>query len=185
MSESDELDTARARFPVGDPISGVVSHVPRPGMIGVFVDLGPAPGGFVDVLSLPRAVDRWPTVATRIRGEILQHRRQQVQLWPLDTRFQSDSPPAAMNEPTWLNVTGRHPVGSVLTADIVGVYPANREYGVTFDGAWATLNWEADTDPPAAGSIAEFIVRRHLDTTRRILLTPASPTHRGLKSDLP
>ena len=51
--EPDDLDIARARFPVGKHIRGRVSRLLKPGAVGLFVDLGQEPGGFVDVLWLP------------------------------------------------------------------------------------------------------------------------------------
>ncbi|MGW5453669.1 hypothetical protein [Nocardia sp. NPDC003979] len=78
-NESD-LDEARRLYPVGDHVAGVVTLIPRPGAIGLFVDLDRPPTGFVDVLNLPEAVDRWPTVGTATEFEVLQHRHRQVRL---------------------------------------------------------------------------------------------------------
>ncbi|WP_426361949.1 hypothetical protein [Streptomyces sp. E-08] len=38
--------------------------VPRPGAIGIFVDIGLGVGGFVDVLLLPERSEDWPTEGT-------------------------------------------------------------------------------------------------------------------------
>lgn len=48
-----ELDTARQTYPVGDHVTGTVTLIPRPGTIGLFVDLGQPPTGFVDVIHFP------------------------------------------------------------------------------------------------------------------------------------
>ncbi|WP_181696371.1 hypothetical protein [Nocardia sp. GTS18] len=173
MTELDpielDLDAARRIYPVGDHVSGVVTMIPRPGTIGLFVDLGRPPIGFVDVLNLPESLDRWPTVGTVTDFEVLQHRHQQVRLWPLDAAFRSSSRRwSAMSERDWHAVKSRHPVGSVVTAEITRVFPSNREYLVEFDGLWSALPWSGAS--PAVGSSARFVVRRHLEQTNRILL---------------
>ncbi|OXR45638.1 hypothetical protein B7C42_01930 [Nocardia cerradoensis] len=75
-----ELEAARSRYPIGDHVTGVVTLVPRPGVVGLFVDLGHPPTGFVDLLSLPFASDQWPTVGTVTKFEVLQHTCGQVRL---------------------------------------------------------------------------------------------------------
>jgi hypothetical protein len=173
MTELDpiqlELNAARRRYPAGDQVSGVVTLVPRPGAIGVFVDLGRAPGGFVDVLDLPESVDRWPIVGTVLEFEVLEHVHRQVRLWPLDSAFRSSTALRwAMSESEWRAVTSRHPVGSAVTAVITRVFPLNRAYLVEFDGVRSLLPWW--DVPPVAGSSGRFVVTRHLDETRRIVL---------------
>jgi hypothetical protein len=74
MAEPDELDAGRARFPVGEAVAGRVALIPKPGVIGLFVDLGQEPEGFVDVLHLPRDPGEWPPVGTVTTFEVLQHR---------------------------------------------------------------------------------------------------------------
>ncbi|MFX0578162.1 hypothetical protein [Nocardia nepalensis] len=176
MTEPDpielDLNAARRMYPVGNHVSGTVTLIPRPGAIGLFVDLGRPPFGFVDVLNLPESVDRWPTVGTVTEFEVLQHTHQQVRLWPLDAAFRSSTAGwPTMSEPEWRAVKSRHPVGSEVTAEITRVFPLNREYFVEFDGFWSALPWSGA--PPAVGTSALFVVDRHLDETRRIVLRGA------------
>lgn len=166
----DDLDIARDRFPVGDHVSGIVTRVPQPGRIGLMVDLGRAPTGFVDVLHLPRSTEQWPTVRTVSDFEVLQHRPGQVRLWPLDARFRRDSIRMPMTGLAWRAFKLRHPLNSLAAAKIVAVYPSNREYNVMFDGIHSSLAW---TDsPPEVGTVATYRIDRQLDDTRRILLRP-------------
>jgi hypothetical protein len=180
MAELDRLDAARERFPVGEEITGRVTHIPRPGAIGLFVDLGHEPQGFVDVLHLPRDPDQWPPVGAVTAFEVLQHRPGQVRLFPLNERFRS--PDHLLGTPAlkeWVAIKGRFPVGCEVTATVTSVYPANREYGVRFEECWATLEWTGDA--PFPGATSRFVVTRHLDETRRIMLTAATaaPGHKG------
>ncbi|MGM7648878.1 hypothetical protein ACSVDM_28545 [Nocardia sp. JW2] len=173
MTEPDPnepgLDAARRTYPVGDRVTGVVTLIPRPGAIGLFVDLGWPPTGFVDVLNLPESVDHWPTVGTVTEFEVLQHTHRQVRLWPLDATFRpSTAARWTMSEREWHAVKRRHPVGSEVTAEITHVFSSNREYVVEFDGVWSALPWTGE--PPIAGTTAGFVVDRHLDETHRILL---------------
>jgi predicted RNA-binding protein with RPS1 domain len=46
-------------FEVGAVVTGTVSAIPRPGAIGLFVDLAGERRGFVDVLTLPRRPESW------------------------------------------------------------------------------------------------------------------------------
>jgi len=172
MTEPDpvelELDAARTTYPEGDHVAGTVTQIPYPGAIGLFVDLGRPPGGFVDALHLPISADRWPAVGTVTEFEVLQHRPGQVRLWPLDAGFRSDTANSNMTEAEWRALKNRHPLESEVTAEVVQVYPANREYIVTFDGVSSAIPW---TGPrPTVGTVARFVVDRHLDATRRIRL---------------
>ena len=180
VAAHDELDAARARFPVGEEVTGRVTRIPRPGTIGLLVDLGQEPQGFADVLHLPHDPDQWPPVGTVTAFEVLQHRPGQVRLFPLELRFCSpDHLPGTAALEDWSVIKGRFPVGSVVAATVTGVYPANREYGVRFEGCSATLEWTGDA--PLAGATSRFVVTRHLDETRRIMLTPATTAseHKG------
>ena len=166
-----ELDTARLRYPVGAHVTGTITLIPRPGAIGLFVDLGAPPTGFVDVLHLPRSVDRWPGVGTVTDFEVLQHHHRQVRLWPLDGAFRSSTADRWRSEHEWQSVTRRYPVGSEVIAEITSVFPSNREYVVTFDGVWSVLAWTGT--PPVVGANAGFVVDRHLEATRRVQLRRA------------
>ncbi|MEU5265626.1 hypothetical protein [Amycolatopsis sp. NPDC021455] len=176
MTEPDpaelELDAARRRYPVGDHVRGKVTLIPRPGTIGLFVDLGGPPTGFVDVVHLPRSAGQWPAVGTVTDFEVLQHRHHQVRLWPLDQAFRSNTADFWRTEPEWRAVRHRYPAGSEVIAEITHVFPSDREYVVTFDGVWSVLAWTGA--PPVVGATARFVVDRHLDATRRVLLRSSS-----------
>ena len=133
----DELDLQRGRYPLGAHITGRVSHIPRPGAIGLFVDLGEPPGGFVDVLNLPYAADEWPTVGTEATFEVVQHRVGQVRLWPLDPELRTTDPVGRSTE----QLHARYPVGS----DITGVVP--RSSRRTASTGWSS----ATTVRPSSG----------------------------------
>lgn len=47
----------RGSLRYGQVVRGTVVAVPRPGAIGVFVDIGRGVGGFVDVLLLPERAE--------------------------------------------------------------------------------------------------------------------------------
>ncbi|MEV6902612.1 hypothetical protein [Amycolatopsis sp. NPDC051372] len=84
---SGQFDADRRTYPPGDHVTGVVTLIPRPGAIGLVVDLGGPPQGFVDVLHLPRDPAAWPPVGTVTDFEVLWHRPGQVRLWPLNAAY--------------------------------------------------------------------------------------------------
>lgn len=168
----EELTAAHSLYPIGDHVTGVVTLIPRPGVVGLFVDLGHPPTGFVDILSLPFSADHWPAVGTVTEFEVLQHTRGQVRLWPLDPAFRSSTTRfPVMSEPEWCAAKSRHPIGSEVTAEITDVFPSTREYFVAFDGLQSGLFWSGT--PPVVGTTAQFTIDRHLDATRRIRLRSA------------
>jgi predicted RNA-binding protein (virulence factor B family) len=79
-------------------VTGRVARTPKPGALGLFVDLGREPEGFVDVLHLPREPDEWPRAGTDTTFEVLQHGPGQVRLFLLDD--QSWSPDRLPGVPT-------------------------------------------------------------------------------------
>lgn len=91
----------------------------------MFVGLPFGLQGFVDVISLPRDENDWPAEGVITQFEILQHRDRQIRLWPLDPRYDHDDP---CQETAWQRAKARHPVGSIATAEVTGVFPANHEY---------------------------------------------------------
>lgn len=157
---------------VGAVVAGTVSIIPRPGAIGLFVDLGDAPQGFVDVLSLPRPPSEWPPVGTKTTFEVLTRSPKQTRLWPLDPRFRSGPFDNGVSEDEWRQRKVRYPVGVSLTAEVSEAYISDGSYAVRYEGGWSFL--EGQGEPPEVGAHAEFEVLRHLDTTRRTLLRPAS-----------
>jgi hypothetical protein len=72
----------------------------------------------------------------------------------------------------WAAITRRYPQGSVVVGTITQVFPGNREYMVTFEDSWSVV--EYDADEPEVGWTGPFRVARHLEWTRRILVTPAT-----------
>ncbi|SEE42918.1 hypothetical protein SAMN05216483_6192 [Streptomyces sp. 2131.1] len=64
----------------GQSFTGTVVRVPRPGAIGIFVDIGLGVGGFVDVLLLPEQREDWPPEGTVADFEIWwADRRRQIE----------------------------------------------------------------------------------------------------------
>ncbi len=175
MTTGDDLSEARRLLPEGSQVTGTVSIVPRPGVIGVFVDLPHRMGGFVDVLSLPRDAGKWPEPGQTLRFEVLQHTPGQVRLWPLDPRFHDDEATQEI-EAGWRQAKLRYPVGATVPARVARVFTLNHEYRIRFTGddsrwSYAVLPWTGE--PPAAGSVSQYRVVAHQDTTRRIMVTPA------------
>jgi hypothetical protein len=75
--------------------------VPRPGAIGIGVELGFAVKGFVDVLMLPYDAARWPTLGTVTEFEIIHmDDRPQIRLRPVDPRYRDDDPETPVQAPT-------------------------------------------------------------------------------------
>ncbi|MFI5934323.1 hypothetical protein [Actinoplanes sp. NPDC051494] len=52
------------------------------------------------------------------------------------------------------------------------VYPSDRTYTVRFGECWSLV--EYDGPPPTPGTLGTYLVTRHLEWTRRILLKPLS-----------
>lgn len=163
----DALDEARRRFPVGSQVEATVSHIPNPGVIGVFLDFDEDLRGFIDVLHLPAEKESWPVVGTALTVEVLQHRPGQVRLWPVDSRWRGHHEPW-LGQATWDLIKSNCAVGDRVTAMVTHVYKSNREYVVQFDDATAVVEWY-DAEP-TVGDVAQFEIHRLLDTTRRILL---------------
>jgi hypothetical protein len=157
-------------FEVGAVVTGTVSAIPRPGAIGLFVDLDGERQGFVDVLILPRRPESWPAVGTKTTFEVLAHRPGQVRLWPLAPEFRSGPLDNGVSEAEWRARKARYPEGAVLTAEVSDVFAGS--YLVRYEGGWSVL--EDDGEPPEAGTRAVYQVVRHLDTTRRTLLRPGT-----------
>jgi hypothetical protein len=144
--------------------------------MGVFVALPYGLQGFVDVISLPRDTNAWPAEGITTEFEVLQHRRGQVRLWPLDPRYHHDDPGPG---PAWQQAKARHPVGSIATGEVTDVFPANHEYVIRLRGEGdqscsAVLTW-ADRQPPIE-SAARYQITAHLDTTRRIMAILYDPS---------
>lgn len=75
----------RATLQVGQRLSGTITWIPKPGAIGIGVDLGLPAGGFIDVLLLPRDPQRWPELGSRTEFVISSmDTRPQIRLCPVD-----------------------------------------------------------------------------------------------------
>ncbi|MFE9917656.1 hypothetical protein ACFYPG_21105 [Micromonospora sp. NPDC005553] len=173
MVQPDKFDTARRRFPVGEHIRGEVVLIPKPGAIGLMVDVGQEAEGFVDVLVLPHEPADWPAVGTVTTFEVLEHRTGQVRLLPLDERFRSQTYlPSSLSHQQWTSIKARFPIGSVVTATVTHVFVSNRECVVRFEDCWSSLEWNGDA--PKIGDTDRYTVTRHLDVTRRVILTPSA-----------
>jgi hypothetical protein len=87
----ESWEQLRSRLRLGQRLTGTVVSVPRPGAIGIGVDVGLAVGGFVDVLMLPFDSTRWPTVGTEAEFEVWWFdERPQIRLKPVDPGFLRD-----------------------------------------------------------------------------------------------
>ena len=167
--DGDGLAAARRLLPEGSQIRGQISRVPQPGVMGVFVALPYGLQGFVDVISLPRDTTAWPAEGITTEFEVLQHRRGQVRLWPLDPRYHHADPGL---EAAWQQAKARHRVGSIATGEVTDVFPANHEYVIRLRGDSDHSCSAVLTSPgrqPSVGSVARYRITAHLDTTRRII----------------
>ncbi|MFE2100825.1 hypothetical protein [Streptomyces sp. NPDC059468] len=105
-----EWERIRRSLRFGQAFRGTVAKVPRPGSIGIFVDIGLAVGGFVDVLLLPEQEDLWPAEGTVADFEVWRaDSRQQIRLKPSDPRhLRSDfAEYTARFRPGWTSDIGR------------------------------------------------------------------------------
>ncbi|MFD8719958.1 hypothetical protein ACFV2H_18555 [Streptomyces sp. NPDC059629] len=88
MVTAAEWKRIRGNLRFGQVLRGTVVQVPRPGAIGIFVDIGLGVGGFVDVLLLPEQAERWPAEGTITDFEVWwADSRQQVRLKPSDPQY--------------------------------------------------------------------------------------------------
>ncbi|MGW0998912.1 hypothetical protein ACWD5V_37705 [Streptomyces sp. NPDC002523] len=88
MLTDAEWARIRTGLRFGQVFEGAVVKVPRPGALGIFVDIGLSVGGFVDVLLLPEESDDWPAVGAIADFEIWwADSRQQIRLKPSDPRY--------------------------------------------------------------------------------------------------
>ena len=82
-------DRLRAGLKLGQRITGTVAWVPRPGAVGIGVELGLPVGGFVDVLMLPRDETKWPARGTTTDFWIWwMDERPQIRLVPVNPAYQ-------------------------------------------------------------------------------------------------
>ncbi|WP_431787582.1 hypothetical protein HLK56_00145 [Streptomyces sp. G9] len=88
MVTDAEWTRIRRGLRFGQVFEGTVVKVPRPGAIGIFVDIGLRVGGFVDVLLLPSEGEKWPAEGTVADFEIWwADSGQQIRLKPSDPQY--------------------------------------------------------------------------------------------------
>ncbi|GGV96911.1 hypothetical protein GCM10015535_67200 [Streptomyces gelaticus] len=90
MVTEAEWERLRGELRFGQVFTGTVVRVPRPGAIGVFVDIGLSVGGFVDVVLLPRRrSEDWPVEGTVTDFEVwwVHSDHQQIRLKPSDPQY--------------------------------------------------------------------------------------------------
>lgn len=110
MVTDAEWERIRGDLCFGQVFRGTVVKVPRPGTIGIFVDIGLDVGGFVDVLLLPEREDRWPAEGIVADFEVWwADSRQQVRLKPSDPRHLREdfADFVARVRPSWPSDIGR------------------------------------------------------------------------------
>ncbi|MEU9334265.1 SUKH-3 domain-containing protein [Streptomyces sp. NPDC048290] len=91
MVSPEDWMRVRRGLRFGQRLRGTVTAVPRPGAIGVFMDLGLAVDGYVDVSLLPRDPARWPVEGTACDVEVWwADDRPRIALKPVDRRFLRD-----------------------------------------------------------------------------------------------
>ncbi|NUS27121.1 MAG: hypothetical protein HOV92_23235 [Streptomyces sp.] len=91
MVTDAEWARVRRGLRFGQVFAGTVVKVPRPGVVGVFVDIGLCVGGFVDVALLPDRGEEWPVEGTVADFEIWwADSRHQIRLKPCDSRYLRD-----------------------------------------------------------------------------------------------
>lgn len=152
----DDLDRAREAFPRGSRIVARVTRVPQAGVIGIFLDAGSPPEGFVDVLNLPIDSTKWPRVGQQSRFEVLQHRFGQMRLWPLDPRWRGGLGRFSVDDQHWAEITSAFTVGSRMPAQVTEVFTANRECCVDLGLTSAVAEWSAHR--PSEGAIEQVEV---------------------------
>ncbi|MFJ4327901.1 hypothetical protein ACIP3A_32985 [Streptomyces tricolor] len=105
-----EWERIRGNLCFGQVFRGTVVKVPRPGAIGIFVDIGWDVGGFVDVLLLPEREERWPAEGTVADFEVWwADNRHQIRLKPSDPRYLREdfADFVARVRPSWPSDIGR------------------------------------------------------------------------------
>jgi hypothetical protein len=138
------------------------------------VAIGDPVPGWVDVLQLPREPSLWPAGGRSGFVEVLQHRGQEVRLFPLDAGMRDRGGRAQRcTGPEWAELTRRWPLGACIDARVEDVVPRNREYIVRF-GDWREVV-ENEGRPPDSGTQVKLIVKRQSDWTRTLILPRMRP----------
>ncbi|MFJ7300291.1 hypothetical protein [Streptomyces sp. NPDC099088] len=110
MVTDAEWTRIRRSLRFGQVFEGTVVKVPRPGVIGIFVDIGLSVGGFVDAMWLSGEIEDWPVEGTVADFKIFwADSRQQIRLVPCDSRYLRSDFTAVVDRirPNWSSVVGR------------------------------------------------------------------------------
>ena len=168
----DDLSAARRRHPRGTRLRGTITGFPAGvGRAGMVVDLDDPVPGWVDMLLLPDLPEFWPAVGRAGYFEVLQHRGDEIRLFPLDAGMRgSRCRQLRWSGPEWAAISRQWPVGSVLDAVVESVYPGNREYSVRI-GDWYELV-EYENKPPVPGDTVQVSVERQSEWTHSLVLRP-------------
>ncbi|NKX86845.1 hypothetical protein [Nocardia coubleae] len=85
-------DRVRANHVLGQRLTGTVAQIPRPGAIGIFIDLGLPVSGFVDVLLLPNSTSKWPIEGTVTEFLVwwMDPNRPQIRLVPAESCYRRE-----------------------------------------------------------------------------------------------
>jgi hypothetical protein len=120
----------------------------------------------VDVTLLPDDPAAWPRVGDESEFEVLQHRGEQMRLWPTDPAWRGRT--HWLDDQDWSAVTNALRVGDVVRGRMTQVFTANRECSVDLDVVTAIAEWSGDA--PAVRQERQVLVKTVLDTTRRVLI---------------
>ncbi|MGW2087470.1 S1 RNA-binding domain-containing protein [Streptomyces sp. NPDC001880] len=112
MVTEAEWERVQGELRFGQVLTGTVVRVPKPGAIGVFVDIGLGVVGFVDVVLLPRErIEDWPVEGTVTDFEVwwVHSDHQQVRLKPSDPQYLCEdfADFVARYRPTWPSEIGK------------------------------------------------------------------------------
>ena len=180
MAEPDQLDAARARFPVGEEITGRVTLIPRPGTIG-----SPWTWARNRRASLTSCTCR----TIRIGGLPSEQSPLSKSSSTGPGRFgcshliSSFAPPITCQEHARRrNGQPSRTASRLVARSLRPSLMSTRQTGSTgcsSRSAGPPSNGLGTLRPPGARS--RFVVTRHLDETRRIMLTPATtaPENKG------
>ena len=160
----DDLDRARARYPVG---ARVAARVVQLQVFGIFLEADDPPTGFVDVTCLPRDPAKWPAVGDVAEFEVLQHRNEQMRLWPIDPAWRGHTY-RLENDDEWSAIRHRLHVDDLVSGQVTHVFTANRECVLNLGFTTAVAEWTGDA--PTVGQERHVLVKAVLDTTRRVLV---------------
>ncbi|MFC4518383.1 MULTISPECIES: hypothetical protein [Streptomyces] len=162
MVTDAEWERIRGNLRFGQVLRGTVANVPRPGAIGIFVDIGLGVGGFVDVLLLPKQVQRWPVEGTVTDFEVWwADSRQQVRLKPSDPHYLRDdfTDFIARVRPGWTSDIGQlvRDGGPVTEQELTSLLDRQAHHEGRNTTASQTVQAAAPTSPSTTGALCPAI----------------------------